>query len=128
MCVLVTSFENYPTVAERMSSFWYRIDLAVFSESDYEPFREDSLDWARSIDWRVVNATALRLLNDLGAEGDLRACLEDDHLDAVPEGLESLVLDPMDIGEFGVFNGGHRATAMLEQGESFTLGYHVNSE
>lgn len=109
-----------------MATYWYQIDLDA--APDYEPWKPKSLVWARSINWAAVNSAALGLLDRIGPEGDLRAAARESQYSDVRAGLGALLYDPMDIDGGEIYNGGHRAMAMREQGQRYTLGYHLEAE
>lgn len=99
---------------------WVRLDITtVPAEPSY---RDGSREWAKDVDWVLVNERALTLL-DRGHFGDL-AKLEEiaaDMSDTDRWALHTLQVEPVGGTPEGVINGIHRMEAMRAQGVRYTV-------
>lgn len=99
---------------------WCTIDLGTMP--DFQPWKPESLEEARAVQWRPVNAAALRVLAQHGPHADLLHEAKRSFTQ-LSEGLEKLLEQPIIATAAHITDGGHRIIAMLEQGERWTVGW-----
>lgn len=109
---------------------WCDIDLE--SVPDYEVWKPESLAWALSIDWQQVNTLVRDHLDELPADLLGRWLSRSMHWNALSslhrEGLTSLYIEPIVATDAQISSGGHRITAMRQQGVRWALGQCLPSD
>jgi hypothetical protein len=94
---------------------WVEVDVAATPQ--YEIWRDSP--WYASVDWAEASRIAFSLVTLGGVE--FQPIPEDlDH--TIEEAVGSLLYFPIDSDSEMIYNGGHRLSAMKQQGVSKTLG------
>lgn len=109
---------------------WCDIDLETVP--DYQVWKPYSLAWALSINWQQLNTLVRDHLDELPADLSGRWRSRSVHRNALPslqrQGLDSLYAEPIVATNAQISSGGHRITAMRQQGVRWALGQCVPSD
>jgi hypothetical protein len=102
---------------------WCDIDLEVVGP--YRKWKQESVDWAMTVNWALVNDLVRQNFSDLPTDDDLAAVRAADAVGLSGpdrEGLFSLYAEPIWAFPGQVSAGGHRILAMRAQKVRWALG------
>lgn len=109
---------------------WCDLDLEAIPE--YEAWKPESLAWALGVDWNLVNTAIREHLAELPANLPGRWLARSAHYMTLRptdrEGLASLYDDPLFATPVQITSGGHRMSAMRDQGIRWALGQCLPSD